>query len=317
MINHAKMAQLVNLNPNGENRVFDIYSALLNIVNNKLSKNNNPKLKSVILTREQIKRPIMTINYSVTNVGVTNQLADQAISRVNKEYAFKTIKNGLVLLNYKDLFDISKIIINTYKNYDDDLHSLWVYFNNIASLFAKLKIPVTWIAPQGISVEQRYIKTKKYEHKYKTYRITKKITFEHPIKPFILDSKANKSAAIPNIIHSLDAAMVHQAINEFKYTILTIHDCFIIGANHGNQLRNLIKTLFVANYITSNYLKTFHTEIIRQLQLLAPNAVNLNNNTITLYNPKTMIDEVFPIPTLPKRGKLTASKVLQSVYHIN
>ena len=320
MIANIRIAQLVNLNPGSYDKVFDIYQVILEAVIKKLRSHKDIKFRNLLLTRSQIKRPVMTINYSVTNFSIANMLKDVALGthKINNiiHYTFNSVTGEAIHLDHKQLYNLGVIIKNTYMGFDDDLLDLWNYFLSISKLFSKLGLSIHWIAPSGVEVVQHYLKTTKFVHYVKTFSTTKQLTYQRVKIPFELN-KDKVSAMIPNLIHTLDATMVHQTLHLYDDIIFTIHDCFIINANRGSVLRSIINRLFIQNYITTDYLKAFHNNILKQLSmLLSKDWIDLDKNQITLYHDNGST-ETLNIPKLPRRGKLSIADLIKATYHIN
>ena len=115
-------------------------------------------------------------------------------------------------LDFKQLRDALNIVI--FIDYPK-LSSLLKYLKNIAKVSNELNIPIPWILPTGLVVNQQFYKKKII--RVKPFIYTKNvINLTVAIKDKYNKVK-QKTALMPNLIHSLDAASLCIVIvNYFK-----------------------------------------------------------------------------------------------------
>ena len=126
------------------------------------------------------------------------------------------------------------------------------YLKDIAKVSNDLNIPIPLILPTGLVVNQQfYLKTK---IRVKPFIYKKNVTnLTVAIKDKYNKAK-QKTAIMPNLVHSLDAASLGLVIKIYFKVIenkkfYSIHDCFAVPCNSNNAklLTNLIKVLIVSS----------------------------------------------------------------------
>jgi DNA-directed RNA polymerase, mitochondrial len=161
-----KLASEVNLiTPNDSKGVSDIYNKLRIPINEEIRKygKENPKysiLELVDLKRSDLKLPIMTKTYNVTQLGIKNQLASILTKTKSGRsviyHAPSIIKNKFIELSNIELLKIAEIINKTiFKEYPS-LYIIYSYFIDMAKLMNKLELPIIWFTPSGLEITQKY-----------------------------------------------------------------------------------------------------------------------------------------------------------------
>ena len=107
---------------------------------------------------------------------------------------------------------------------------------------------IEWTTPSGFVVRQRLMKTA---------RTTIESQLMGTVKISIVgaetgvDLKHHKNATAPNLIHSLDASLLHLAVVEVNFPIALIHDSVLCRATDMCKLSTLVRktymTLFAEN----------------------------------------------------------------------
>ena len=284
--------------------VGDIYSFILDPVNNEINKfgKENPEFNHFTrlqLERGDVKHPTMTKLYNVTIYGMKEQfkskfdkiklnennennlslIADYEIASAFASNFDKVIKkntvlykapgiDGYVLLSSKDLYQIAKIINDTIFLLFPSLKLIYDYLIGMSDLLTKAKLPITWSAPSGLQITQNYLKTEVHKASIKSGNVAKTIVMRQSKKD-TLDNRKQKQAIIPNVIHSLDASHLINLVstaNSINLTpIITIHDCFGTHPNKMNLVNNLVLKEFISLYTTGEFLQNFHKQIIKSL----------------------------------------------------
>ena len=264
----------------------DVAKELKNIIEKDL-KGPNAELAKIWLESDYIdrslcKRPTMTTPYSVTEMGIMDQIKDY-LKKKNKtdiletKGSLKYIKDSMVkALNIvikgaregmKWLQEVSDIVS---KEYGENLY---------------------WETPTGFIVHQSYYKTntKLLNTFFGGVRLRPSMTK----KTNEVNKNKSSSGIAPNFIHSYDATHLIKTTNKmFKNrgveSMWLIHDSFGTYAADTQILHNTIKEEFV--------------EIYKEDQLL---------------NLKKQIEERYPdieLPALPKKGRMDIYEVLKSLY---
>ncbi len=253
---------------NEDEKPEDLYSSLiedfriainLHVQNNPLDLN----LQKQVIDRNFIKRPVMTVPYSVTIHGITHQIGvplfpqrpprggsivnagyrGAPISQANKVelnkekkriFYFNSIDGGEIEINYPQIFSLSHILFNIIITKFPSLKLLFQYYHNIVSLLVKYDLPVKWETPNGITRCQNYNTQVDETIKFKIERRSRSVVLRSPSIPKSINRNKSKLAIVPNIIHSLDSTHLNYIVKEFinlDLPIVTVHDCFVIHPN--------------------------------------------------------------------------------------
>jgi DNA-directed RNA polymerase len=121
------------------------------------------------------------------------------------------------------------------------------------------KRELTWRTPSGFRVTQRLMKK---DFKF----IELQLLGRCRIKVAVGDSKAvdymhHKNATAPNLIHSLDASLLHIAATKFHNPIALIHDSVLCRATDMNELSTIVRETYMHLFAEHEYLTTFAKEI--------------------------------------------------------
>ena len=319
LIKDCKIGKKVNLKEQtDEDKVEDIYSELIEPINKAINTYNKKdidyiKFKDIKLSREHVKKPIMTKNYNVSVIGIADQLRS-SFKKCGNLYLVPT-KDSFVSLNYYEVFALAQIIEEQIFKSLPSLKIIYDYFKNIIKFHSLFNIPVIWITPSGIKITQFYNISAQNKVSIRFANKTNKVVLREKTQK--LDTRKQINAIIPNIIHSLDAShlmnIIESAISLNINNILPVHDCFGTHPNLVNKLRHLVKCEFVGLYLDSNYLELYHQRFIQ----------SLNDNHFQVLVDDEGRSYIKPnrkkyyIPELPKLGNLDLSKILDSQYFIS
>jgi DNA-directed RNA polymerase len=135
-------------NPSAE-KPEDFYSYALDLINDKLLKNENPNIKNITLKRSSIKRTVMTIPYNISLMGVGEQLEQifKKIWKINK-YEFivpldLSLKGQSFAITTQEFGKLTKILFEVLTKEIPSLKKLTNYFKEIITVFNKLNLPIT------------------------------------------------------------------------------------------------------------------------------------------------------------------------------
>ena len=114
---------------------------------------------------------------------------------------------------------------------------------------------IEWTTPSGFLVRQRYFK-KKVE------RIQLQLLGRCDLSIAVEDGKdvdinRHKAATAPNLIHSLDASLLHLAVRKFDEPIALIHDSVLSRACDMGKLSAIIRETYMILFAEHDYLRTF------------------------------------------------------------
>lgn len=324
MVSENTIAKNVNLLASDESlKPHDFYTFCLDLVHKKVSEltKNNPlyiRISQIQLTRDIIKRSIMTIPYNVSKIGISNQLQENfdwvKVDNQNLLTPNWMITEKPIYISLKELYILSEIIHSILFEKHPLLNDLVNYLNGMAELLSHLSLPIVWNTPSGLVIKQNYTKSKKIRVKPSLNKTSSTYTIIVPTDE--IDSSKQKASLLPNLVHSLDSAniclMVDRLIKENKthINLSTTHDCFASTADHIPSINIFVRLAFLELYSNRDYLTKLH---YFYCDFITENGFILENNIVI-----TPSDEKFVLPVPPTQGDLDLNSNLnKSLYFIN
>ena len=77
----------------------------------------------------------------------------------------------------------------------------------------------------------------------------------------VVDLSHHKNATAPNVIHSLDASLLHLASLRFDAPISVIHDSVLCRATDMSALSSIVREVYMHLFAEHDYLKDFAKQI--------------------------------------------------------
>jgi DNA-directed RNA polymerase len=291
-------------------------------------KESYKKLARLDIYRALIKKAVMTIPYNASTSSIIEYIKENFDKKKNpnysenlntdlgkdKDYYIYKLKSDLPIpiifteLDFKNLRKALKFVI--FVDYPK-LTALAEYLKGIAKISNTLKIPIPWILPSGLEINQQFYDKKTL--KVKPFVYTKNLLNLTVLNKNQFNKNKQKIALMPNLVHSLDAASLCLVIaNYFKQidniNFYSIHDCFAVPCNKVNKLIGLLKTAYCIIYSDSKYLldfdsnfrssiiKSFGKDVVSFKDKEEKIIINLKNESIILKYPsiKSVIDSKIP-----------------------
>jgi len=230
----------------------DIYKTVANKVNDYLAKGEYPKSFSYVdregketyatsykeassisgkITRSIVKRNVMTVPYSVTMKGMSNQPWDSIDTATTEGVEFwegeKWIVNKLLTqLNHRAIYDV--------------VQGARIGQDYLVSLSKLLDKQAEWVTPlYSFPIKQTSLKTK--EKRVQTVVGTLNLRIEVPK----LDTRKQSQSIAPNFIHSLDSEILKYCIDKMDTGIGVIHDCVLVHPNDGYKAQDKYREGYV------------------------------------------------------------------------
>ena len=233
-------ALLVNVVPS--ERPQDAYAVVANI-----SQPYIPEKYRSVWDRKCVKRTVMTIPYNAKPFS-------------NRSYIKDALKEKGVEVDKDDLTQIVQSVRQAMQAVVPGPMSVmrWIE-NEIGKTIRRGESYIEWTTPSGFVVRQRYFK-KKVE------RIQLQLLGRCDLSVAVEDGKEvdinrHKAATAPNLIHSLDASLLHLALRRFDEPIALIHDSVLSRACDMDKLSAIIRETYMILFAEHDYLNTFASQI--------------------------------------------------------
>jgi DNA-directed RNA polymerase len=116
------------------------------------------------------------------------------------------------------------------------------------------KTQLTWVTPSKFRVTQRLMKRKA---KILELKLLGRVRIHIAGKETGVDLQHHKNATAPNLIHSLDASLLHISATQFHAPISLIHDSVLCRATDMNLLSHLVRDTYMHLFAEHDFLKDF------------------------------------------------------------
>ena len=118
---------------------------------------------------------------------------------------------------------------------------------------------IVWVTPSGFVVKQRIMKKNVVRLKLQLLgdcelRVATEDSNE-------VDKLRHKAATAPNLIHSLDASLLHLSATRFDKPIALIHDSVLCRATDMSILSSLVRETYMQLFAKQDYLNDFADQI--------------------------------------------------------
>lgn len=265
---------------NDDDNPEDIYTYIIPSIKDSIyklvhsSQDNFVKYSNLLklpITRSLVKKPVMTIPYTVSVYGIHEHIISmsEVIKTYDQEnpkkyvitYRFKDCNNSPFDLTKGEIMQLSNIIHQCIRTQFPVLDKLFTYYNLMVNILIKCDLNIEWVTPTGVTVKQSYISVEDERVVFKINRKRRDIVLKRPILPFKVDNRKSKNSIIPNIIHSLDSAHLNKIVtelNNLNVDVLTIHDCFIINPNNWLILHKTVIDMYIKLYSDESFINKFH-----------------------------------------------------------
>lgn len=128
-----------------------------------------------------------------------------------------------------------------------------------------------------------------------------------------MDTRKQKTALMPNLIHSLDASVLFLLYNSFYKTTFkydknvnfySVHDCYGVSAKYVDTLITILKTIYIELYSDSVYIQKFDQDIITLIKSsYGESSYDDNTRTFKIVN-----DGIVEYKTLPDISNIIECK---------
>jgi len=188
-----------------------------------------------LITRKVTKRTVMTTPYGVTENSARDYIRQELLDANLQPGELQTIVKAIYRYAVKKVFS-------------GPCKSMEFIQKTAGEVIKSGRERIEWMTPSGFPVVQEY-------RKEDCERVNTKLLGQriqtHLLKPFDerqVDLQKAKTAASPNLVHSLDAALLHLVFAEWDRPFTVIHDCVLGRSCDMNDMAAAIRDKFVEIY---------------------------------------------------------------------
>jgi DNA-directed RNA polymerase len=237
----ASTAKLVNVLPS--ERPQDAYKVIA-----EASKPNIPECLHDVWDRKCTKRTVMTVPYNAKPFS-------------NRGY----IKDALKEKNIEvDKDTLTKIVSAVRQAMDEVVPGPMAVMKWIESTVAELikagATEISWTTPSGFTVTQRLMKPEVEEVQLKLLGRVKKVSVAVGESSEV-DLLHHKNATAPNLIHSLDASLLHISALRFNAPLALIHDSVLCRATDMSILSAIVRETYMHLFAEHDYLNEWAEQV--------------------------------------------------------
>lgn len=194
-----------------------------------------PQHLHYLMTRKVTKRTVMTTPYGVTE--------NSARDYIRQELKGVELERGELQAIVKAIYRyaVREVFAGPCKSME--------FIQRVAGeQLKKGRTTVEWVTPSGFPVVQEYRRNdlKPVQTRLLGQRIQTWLNKEWDDRP--LDGSKARTAAAPNLIHSLDAALLHLVFAEWDKPFTVIHDCVLGRSCDMDEMGSSIRDKFVEIY---------------------------------------------------------------------
>ena len=236
----ANTARLVNVLPS--DRPQDAYRVV-----SETATPNCPESIQPYMDRKVVKRVVMTVPYNAkpfSNRGYIREALKDKNVEISKEDLTKTVK---AVRDAMELVVPGPMAVMKWIEQQVDI------------AISEGKTELEWVTPSGFVVHQRLMK-KKIETLNLQLLGRCKMTVATDESNEV-DKNHHKNATAPNLIHSLDASLLHLSVLRFNAPISLIHDSVLCRATDMSTLSTLVRETYMHLFAEHDYLVDWASQI--------------------------------------------------------
>ena len=236
----ARTASLVNVLP-GE-RPADAYATVA-----KHAQPNVPESIRPYMDRKVVKRVVMTVPYN-------------AKPHSNRGYIRDALKEKGVEIEKDDLTATVKAVRDSMDEIVPGPMAVMKWFETeVTKAIKRGESKLEWCTPSGFVVTQKLMKKLFKEVELQLLgRVKIRVAVDDSDT---VDINHHKNATAPNVIHSLDASLLHLAALRFDAPLSLIHDSVLCRATDMSALSSIVREVYMHLFAEHDYLKDFAGQI--------------------------------------------------------
>ncbi len=235
-----RTAQLVNVLP--ADRPQDAYKVVAEV-----SKWNIPDRLRNIWDRKCVKRTVMTIPYNAKPFS-------------NRTYIRDALEEKNVTIDKEELTITVQAVRMAMHNVVPGPMAVMKWIEDeVSKALIRGTTELEWITPSGFVVNQHIMKKKTETMQLQLLGLCKLTVATEDSNE--VDKARHKAATAPNLIHSLDASLLHLSATKFNAPIALIHDSVLCRATDMSTLSTLVRETYMELFAKQDYLTSFAQQI--------------------------------------------------------
>ena len=236
----ASTARLVNVLPGSEPQ--DAYKVIAVEATPKCPVNIRP-----YMDRKTTKRTVMTVPYNAKPFS-------------NRTYIRDALKEKGVEIEKEDLTETVKAVRNAMDVVVPGPMRVMKWIEKeVGEAIKNGATELTWTTPSGFVVTQRLMKKVVETIELQLLgRCKIAVATEDSDK---VDISHHKNATAPNLIHSLDASLLHLSALRFRAPLALIHDSVLARASDMGQLSDIVRQTYMHLFAEHDYLNDWASQI--------------------------------------------------------
>ncbi len=199
------------------------------------------------MDRKVVKRVVMTVPYNAkpySNRGyIRDALKDKDVE-IDKDDLTKTVKA------VRDAMD--EVVPGPMAVME------WIE-EEVAKAIDRGETELTWVTPSGFTVTQKLMKKETQQIELQLLGRCKLTVATGDSDK--VDKAHHKNATAPNLIHSLDASLLHLSVLRFDAPIALIHDSVLCRATDMSALSTIVRETYMHLFAEHDYLLDFASQI--------------------------------------------------------
>ncbi len=233
-------AKLVNVLPS--DRPQDAYKVVA-----ESAKPYCPASIQPYMDRKVVKRVVMTVPYN-------------AKPHSNRGYIREALLEKGVVIDKDDLTKTVKAVRDTMNDVVPGPMAVMSWIESeVAKAIDNGKEYLEWVTPSGFVVHQKLMKRLTQTMELQLLgRCKIMVAYDDSDK---VDRQKHKNTTAPNLIHSLDASLLHLAATRFNAPIALIHDSVLCRATDMSQLSAVVRETYMHLFAEHDYLNDFASQI--------------------------------------------------------
>ena len=233
-------AQLVNVLP--ADRPQDAYKVVADV-----AKPNCPMHIREVMDRKTVKRTVMTIPYNAKPYSNRSYIRDALLDKgieIDKEDLTVTVQAVRDAMNVVVPGPMSVM--------------KWIE-DEVSKAVKRGAKELQWVTPSGFVVNQRIMK--KQVARFELQLLGRCQISVATDETNEVDINRHRAATAPNLIHSLDASLLHLSIDKFNKPIALIHDSVLTQSVDMDELSAIIRETYMHLFAEHDYLNDFAQQI--------------------------------------------------------